>query len=199
MKIHEALAEVMRSVPAVRKEDRNSSQNFNFRGIDATLNAVGPALRKHGVIVQPKVLDHTSEVVTVGRNATQMRSVVVLVDYTFIGPEGDSLSSVVPGEAMDSGDKAYSKAMSVALRTALLQTLALPTDERDPDADSHERTAPPTPLERAKIELRDKVLRLDMNPHDVMALYQSETGTALPEETDAAKIREFTERLRVDK
>jgi hypothetical protein len=29
--------------------------------------------------------------------------------------------------------------MSVALRTYLLQTLMLPTDEKDPDADYHER------------------------------------------------------------
>ena len=41
---------------------------------------------------------------------------------------------VVIGEAGDSGDKATPKAMSVALRTALLQTLMLPTDEPDPDS-----------------------------------------------------------------
>jgi hypothetical protein len=40
---------------------------------------------------------------------------------------------------MDSGDKATAKAMSVAMRTALLQALCLPTDEPDPDATSYER------------------------------------------------------------
>jgi hypothetical protein len=40
---------------------------------------------------------------------------------------------------MDTSDKATAKAMSVALRTYLLQTLMLPTDEKDPDADYHER------------------------------------------------------------
>jgi hypothetical protein len=44
---------------------------------------------------------------------------------------------------MDSGDKAVPKAMSVAFRTALLQALALPTDEPDPDASTYERAAAP--------------------------------------------------------
>jgi hypothetical protein len=42
---------------------------------------------------------------------------------------------------MDSGDKATAKAMSVAFRTALLQSLSLPTDEVDPDAHSYERSS----------------------------------------------------------
>jgi len=42
---------------------------------------------------------------------------------------------------MDSGDKATAKAMSVAFRTALLQSLSLPTDEVDPDATSYERSS----------------------------------------------------------
>ena len=41
---------------------------------------------------------------------------------------------------MDAGDKATAKAMSVAFRTALLQSLCLPTDDIDPDAQSYERS-----------------------------------------------------------
>jgi hypothetical protein len=39
-------------------------------------------------------------------------------------------------------DKATAKAMSVAYRTFLLQVLALPTDDPDPDADYIDRGAP---------------------------------------------------------
>ena len=59
MKIHEALANVMADVQSVSKSERNTHQNFSFRGIDAVLNAVGPAFRKHGVIVLPEVTDYT--------------------------------------------------------------------------------------------------------------------------------------------
>lgn len=141
MNIYQALSAVMAEVREVRKGDRNSAQGFNFRGIDAVVNAVGPALRKHGVIISPTVIDHQYGTVTVGRNATQMGHVIVKVAYTFHGPDGDSITTVVLGEAMDAGDKAVPKAMSVAFRTALLQALTLPTDDLDPDAQSYERAS----------------------------------------------------------
>ena len=208
MKVHEAILDVMRAVPVVKKEDRNQAQNFSFRGIDATLNAVGPKLRDVGVLVYPKLTEHHAEAVTVGARGTAMRSVTVLVQYTFVGPEGDTLTAEVPGEAMDSGDKAYSKAMSVAFRTALLQTLALPTDERDPDADSHERTSalqpssqrstrakPKTEADIARDDLLTRVEALELNIGDVKQLYLAENGVPIKDETDGAKIASFTERL----
>jgi hypothetical protein len=144
VKVQEALAHVMEDVRGVAKKDKNTAQGFNFRGIDAVVNAVGPALRKHNVVVVPLVEDYDYSTVEVGQRRTPMAHVVVRVRYRFVGEEGDSLDAVVIGEAMDSGDKAVPKAMSVAFRTALLQSLALPTDEQDPDAASYER-APAKP------------------------------------------------------
>ena len=138
--IAQALNEVMKEVGAVKKNDRNASQGFNFRGIDAVVNAVSPALQKHGVIVVPSVEDYEYHSVEIGKNRTVMGHVKVKVSYTFIGAGGDAIKATVVGEAMDSGDKATAKAMSVAFRTALLQTLSLPTDEPDPDSQSYERS-----------------------------------------------------------
>lgn len=147
--IADALAAVMADVQAVAKKDRNDHQKFNFRGIDAVLNAVGPALRKHAVVVVPIVEDVSYDDVTTstGKPATACR---VLVTYAF--HHGDSsLSCRVAAEAWDHGDKAAPKAMSVAFRTALLQALALPTDEPDPDASSFERAAPPNAYRDAEL------------------------------------------------
>jgi hypothetical protein len=138
--IAQALTEVMKEVGAVGKKDRNASQGFNFRGIDAVVNAVSPALQKHGVIVVPSVEDYEYSSVEIGKNRTVMGHVKLKVSYTFIGASGDAIKATVVGEAMDSGDKATAKAMSVAFRTALLQTLSLPTDEPDPDSQSYERS-----------------------------------------------------------
>lgn len=139
MKIQEALSMVMEDVQSVAKKDRNQAQGFNFRGIDAVVNAVAPALRKHGVIVMPIVESYDYKTVEVGQKRTPMAHVIIKVRYVFTGPEGDNYYCDVLGEAMDSGDKAVAKAMSVAFRIALLQSLALPTDEPDPDASSYER------------------------------------------------------------
>lgn len=133
------LTQVMAEVGAVRKGDRNQQQNFNFRGIDAVTNAVSPALRKAGVIITPQVIDYQYGSVTVGSKGTVMGHVKVTVRYTFHAPDGSSLETIVPAESFDSGDKATAKAMSVAFRTCLLQTLCLPTDDIDPDATSYER------------------------------------------------------------
>lgn len=142
--VFEALAAVMADVQAVKKADRNEAQRFMFRGIDAVVNAVGPALRTHGVTVSPRVdMYEYGTVTTSGGKA--MGHVRVLVTYTFHGPAGDSLPAQAPGEAFDAGDKATPKAMSVAFRTALLQALALPTDEPDPDSNAYERAPTPAP------------------------------------------------------
>ena len=139
--IVQALAAVMGDVQAVKKSDRNTAQGFQFRGIDAVMNAVGPALRAHGVVVVPVVISSDASTVEVGSKRTPMGHVRVVVEYHFHGPAGDSIMSRVAAEAMDSGDKSTAKAMSVAFRTCLLQALCLPTDEPDPDHDSYERSA----------------------------------------------------------
>ena len=139
--IAQALSEIMKTVGGIAKKDRNQAQGFNFRGIDSVVNAVSPALQKFGVIVVPSVEEYDYQTVEIGKNRTAMGHVRVKVTYTFIGANGDSIKATVVGEAMDSGDKATAKAMSVAFRTALLQSLSLPTDEVDPDATSYERSS----------------------------------------------------------
>lgn len=139
--VHQALNKVMGDVQAVKKDSKNQAQKFNFRGIDAVMNAVGPALRKHGVNILPEDVDvHRSNGTT--SNGKQTSEVVIKVTYRVYGPAGDSIHGKVAAEAMDFGDKAIAKAMSVAYRTFLLQALTIPTDEPDPDGDSFERGIP---------------------------------------------------------
>lgn len=139
--VHQALTKVMGDVQAVRKDSKNQAQKFNFRGIDAVMNAVGPALRKHGVTILPEDVEvHRSNGTTA--NGKQTAEVVIKVTYRIYGPSGDSIHGKVAAEAMDFGDKAVAKAMSVAYRTFLLQALTIPTDEPDPDGESFERGVP---------------------------------------------------------
>lgn len=135
----ELTIDAMRAVSSVPKDGRNAAQGFSFRGIDGVLNAVGPALRKAGVLPVPFLALLRREVIEVGVKRTPMDSIYVEVDYLFYGPACDAIAVRVPGSAMDSGDKGVAKAMSVAYRTALIQLFALPTQEQDPDVTSYER------------------------------------------------------------
>lgn len=142
--IADLMAAVMGDVQAVGKTGRNTQQGYNFRGVDAVVNAVGPVLRKHGVVPMPhKTVAQYRDVQT--STGKPSRECTVTVTYRFYGPAGDFLEAEVPGESMDFGDKGAPKAMSVAYRILLLQALCIPTDEPEPDAQSYERGQPGRP------------------------------------------------------
>jgi hypothetical protein len=133
------LAQVAEKVGAVAKGERFNGPGggYQFRGIDAVVNAVSGPMHAAGVIVAPKARKITRGTASTAKGAV-MNTVAVEVDYVFHGPAGDTLTARVFAEAFDSGDKATSKAMSVAFRTALLQVLTLPTNEPDPDAEAYD-------------------------------------------------------------
>lgn len=133
------VVEVMHEVQGIAKRERNAAQGFNFRGIDAVMNAVGPALRAAGGFIAPRIVEASHEVGQTAKGSP-INITHVVVEYSVYGIEGEPVSGTVAAEAFDSGDKATAKAMSVAYRTFLLQLLCLPTDEPDPDASSYEAT-----------------------------------------------------------
>lgn len=137
--IHLKLIEVMREVTFVAKTGMNTQQNYPFRGIDGVMNEVGPAMRKVGVLAIPTVLQYKNrDTQTTGDKKT--REVVLEVRYDFYAEDGSSVSAVVWGESLDFSDKGTAKALSVALRIALLQTLMLPTQEPTTDDNGHYHT-----------------------------------------------------------
>lgn len=142
-----AWSNVMADVLWVGK-GRSEGLAYEFRGIDAVLNAVGPVLRKHGVSIVPISVVPEYTTVTTGNNR-RMNYCRVIVRYSVLGPTGDVLGVTMEsaGEAFDAGDKSTPKAMSVALRTLYLNALAIPTNRPadDPEYTAHELAAPAAP------------------------------------------------------
>jgi len=143
-KIYAAIAGVMADVGAVGKKNKNTQQNFMYRGIDAVMNALQPALIKNKVFVVPTVLSEERE----ERNTTKggvLFYTRLRIKYTFYAEDGSYITAEVIGEAMDSGDKATNKAMSIAYKYACFQVFCIPTEEmHDPDVESHD-VAPQEP------------------------------------------------------
>lgn len=136
--IYPAVIEAMRHVGAVAKlgeykESRDGPVQYRFRGVDAVVNAAGPAFRKAGVIPVPTILTAARTPGTTKGGGSKMTT-VIRVRYAFFAADGSSISLEVEGEANDTSDKGTGKAFSVAYRIALLQLLAIPTDDPDPDA-----------------------------------------------------------------
>jgi hypothetical protein len=139
--VHESWCRVMESVRSVAKGDYNKDQRFHFRGIDAVLDAVGPALRAHTVHVRPRRIISTTATEYTSKGGSRMVNRLVHVEWEVTGPQGDSFLGESMGEAADSSDKSMSKAQSVAYRVFLLQALSIPTGD-DPDFETHERATP---------------------------------------------------------
>jgi hypothetical protein len=138
-----AICEIMNAIDAIGKDKRSDHGGFKFRGIDDVMNVVAPLLRAHCVFITPKLVASSHNRYTSNGGGGLMNTVVE-VEYVFTSAADGSTHTVgpIPGEGMDAGDKSTAKAMSVAMRTMLLQVFAIPTEDRDPDHDVYE-VAPP--------------------------------------------------------
>lgn len=136
--IFQKIAAVMRDIGAISKDKRNAQQGYNFRGIDDVYNELHEPMARHGIFTVPDVIvEHTEDRTTKSGGALIYR--VLKIKFNFYAEDGSSVSAVVIGEGMDSGDKASNKAMAVAHKYALMQVFCIPTeDAKDPEHDSHE-------------------------------------------------------------
>ncbi len=136
-KIYDAISNVMAEIGAIGKEKKNQQQGFMYRGIDDVMNALQPSLVKHKVFIVPEVTSESREE-KINKNGTLLFYVRLGITYRFFTTDGSSIETRVIGEAMDSGDKATNKAMSIAYKYACFQVFCIPTEEmKDPDAEVH--------------------------------------------------------------
>lgn len=153
-----AFARVMSDVQSIGKKDQraDSGGRYDFRGVDRVVNAVGPALRRHGVLMLPSRLLAVEYVEARTSGGKAIQECRVQVEWTVMGPKGDVLPTTIQsaGQATDTQDKATAKAISVAQRTVFLSALHIPT--QDPDIDrGHERGDRPAPK---PADYRDEIL-----------------------------------------
>lgn len=148
--IFETINAVMEEIGAVGKNSRNEKQKYMYRGVDDVMNALNPAFTKHKLFMVPEVVSQKREERRTANEKNLINS-VLSVKYTFYAEDGSSIYTIVPGEGMDSGDKASNKAMSAAFKYACFQTFCIPTEEmQDPDAETPPPSTPAKPTLEAK-------------------------------------------------
>lgn len=146
-KVYSAISNVSKalSLTGISKEKMDKkvqygAPDYAFRGIDKVYNALSPALVSHKLVILPKFINRqVTERTSAKGNAIFYVTVTGIFD--FISTEDGSKHTVETiGEAMDSGDKATNKAMSIAYKYACFQAFCIPTEEAnidDPDTDLH--------------------------------------------------------------
>ncbi|AUU15489.1 TPA: ERF family protein [Proteus mirabilis] len=188
--VYKAISNVAREMAetGIKKGSVNQQQGFMFRGIDAVYNALAPALVKHGLLILPRIIERT-----VTERQTQRGSllfyVVVKAEFEFVSVEDGSKHTVVTyGEAMDSGDKATNKAMSIAYKYAAFQTFCIPTEETAIDADAEvHNVAPRTPDQILKDFTNSAMAITDLN---ILKKEFGETWKLLRKTPEQSKAKE---------
>lgn len=157
--IFSAMSKVMAEIGAVEKSRRNEHFKYSFRGIDEMLCAAQPAMVKAGVFFVSEILDeHREDVKT---NSGTAHGVRLRIRFRFYAADGSFVEAVTIGEAIDSSDKATNKAMSAALKYALIMTFCVPTEGDNDTENSTQtvesrkpapKTSPPGVLQGAKAQ-----------------------------------------------
>lgn len=150
--IHQRLLDVMREVSYIQKDRKIPGLGGGYSVVthDAVTAAVRPALVKHGVIYYPQNLTCVQN-----GNRTEMQ-----LDIKFVNAAKPDDFILVPslGYGIDAQDKGPGKAVSYAVKMALLKALGLETGEDADDGTTatHAPAAKTTPAKPAAPEV-DKV------------------------------------------
>ena len=135
LNLREKFAEVRRRLGYVQKRGHNERHHYSYVTAADLAGSVGDILAELGVIVIPQLQSISTE----PPRSSSERIARIVMNYRFVDARsGEELTVRVAGEGADAGDKAPYKAMTGALKYALLQSFLLATgdDPEDERADS---------------------------------------------------------------
>lgn len=124
--IHQRLAAVMASVTYIQKEQKHGMK-YTIVSHDKVTAKVRPALLKEGIVYYPVRCDHSHN----GNRA----ECGMTIRFTNVDAPDDFFDVQTFGYGIDPQDKGPGKAMSYAVKYALLKALGLETGD-DPDLDN---------------------------------------------------------------
>lgn len=181
--IHQRLAEVMRSVTYIKK-DSKPGMKYTIVSHDVVTAKVRPALLEAGIVYYPVRCDHT-------HNGNRAECSMTVRFVNIDAPE-DFFDVPSFGYGVDAQDKGPGKAMSYAVKYALLKALGLETgDDADHDDIDHDKKDPanrPTESEvKAAIEQINKANTLEELQKEWAALNKNVKHVAHDERAIKAK------------
>jgi len=129
--IYQRINEVRKEVPYVRKDA--AVQGYKAVSHDQLTARLHDSLVRHGVIIVPSLM--SEEIVEAGKTAKG--AVIIryqcIVEVAFINMDepSDVLKISMPAHANDHGDKAPGKAMSYAVKYAMLKVFSLESGDQE--------------------------------------------------------------------
>lgn len=138
--LFQRIVAIMREVKYIQKDTRVNTGRESYPAVthDRVAATLHPALAKHGIVVMPSLLESETKE---GQTKNGMAKIRYSGKYhiTFINSDNpdEQYSMIMEGHADDMGDKAPGKALSYAVKMALLKAFALETGENDETVIDH--------------------------------------------------------------
>ena len=130
MNIYQRINKIRKAVQYIRKD----AAIQDYRGIthDIVTAKLRDAFIDNGVMVIPSVIScNSTEALTANGKHKIRFEAIYSVEFVNIDEPSDRFSISIPSHADDQGDKAPGKAISYAVKTALLKVCMLETGEND--------------------------------------------------------------------
>lgn len=179
MSIYKKLNNVMKKVEFVTKDGSLGFGNNTFSIVthDKVLSVVRPFLVDEGVIVVPSQVEKGVSVEGMTKSGTKKIRFEAVYDVSFIDVDDDS-KIVVRSEAHaeDSSDKAANKALTYAVKNAILKALMLQTG----DDMTNEMANKVTP--KQAVMLQNLVTQTKSDEEKFLALYHAEKYTDIAQD-----------------
>lgn len=148
LNIFQRINYVMQDVSYIQKGDKKVANQYRYVSHDQVSSVFHEALTKHGIVMLPNVTSFKQD-----GNRTE-----VTIDISFVNIDDpvDQIKVTYFGYGIDTGDKGPGKAISYAVKYALLKTFCLETGD-DPDHDQKVVHEPANAkLEPSVIEMIDE-------------------------------------------
>lgn len=189
--IYVKISKVMADIGAVGKNRKNQQQNYAFRGIEDFYNAAHPAMVANGVFCCPEVLVREEYRFTKANDRggeTTWLHVTLKVRHRFYCEDGSYIDVTTVGEGLDNSDKASNKAMSGAMKYALIELFSVPTE----DVEDADRT---TPEQGVKPKTIEKPVRVGSTPPPPVTAFPENNRKFLSDKQKGLIAQRFRESL----
>ena len=138
MNIHQRLIQVAKTVPYLKKDlfvSTGGNSGYPAVSHDSVSSTTRGAFYQNGILTTASVAEYNEEMVTL-KGGRVMTKVTVAVDVSFINADkpcvlGEVVTVRMVSNGLDGGDKAYGKAISLAVKMAYLKVLMIETGENE--------------------------------------------------------------------
>lgn len=165
MNIYQRINEIRKTIAYVKKDKQVGEGSYGYMAVthDAVTSLIRPALIDQGIVIVVSIVSSAVKDTgsTTGKGVPYIRYEGVY-DVWFVNSESpdDRILSRIEAHAVDQGDKAPGKAISYAVKYAMLKLFSLETGEDDEGrVDLHVKK------EEAKPEVKEKRVRERVTPN----------------------------------